>query len=45
MAAAQAHLNAMDVNYMGPKLRPDGARQLFLYDPDGHLIELAELDD
>lgn len=43
MAAAQAHLNALNVAYMGPKHRPDGALQLFLYDPDGHIVELAEL--
>lgn len=44
MAEAQAHLNALNVAYMGPKHRPDGALQLFLYDPDGHIVELTELD-
>ncbi len=44
MAAAQAHLNKMNVAYMGPKHRPDGPLQLFLYDPDDHVIELTELD-
>lgn len=24
----------------GPKQRPDGAHQLYIYDPDGHLVEL-----
>ena len=24
----------------GPKTRPDGARQLYIYDPDQHLVEL-----
>lgn len=24
----------------GPKTRPDGAKQLYIYDPDGHLVEL-----
>lgn len=26
----------------GPKRRPDGVRQLFLLDPDGHIVELTE---
>lgn len=39
---AEKHLQAMGVNYMPIKLRPDGARQLFLTDPDGHYIELSE---
>jgi catechol 2,3-dioxygenase-like lactoylglutathione lyase family enzyme len=24
----------------GPRSRPDGARQLYIYDPDGHLVEI-----
>ena len=24
----------------GPKQRPDGAHQVYIYDPDGHLVEL-----
>ncbi len=39
---AEKHLQAMGVDYMPIKLRPDGARQLFLTDPDGHYIELCE---
>ena len=27
----------------GPKERPDGARQVYIHDPDGHLIELFAL--
>jgi catechol 2,3-dioxygenase-like lactoylglutathione lyase family enzyme len=27
----------------GPKTRPDGARQLYIYDPDQHLVELFSL--
>ena len=27
----------------GPKTRPDGAFQLYIYDPDGHLVELFSL--
>ena len=26
---------------VGPRQRPDGARQVYVYDPDGHLIELC----
>jgi len=26
----------------GPKQRPDGIRQLFIQDPDGHVLELCE---
>jgi catechol 2,3-dioxygenase-like lactoylglutathione lyase family enzyme len=25
----------------GPRSRPDGARQLYIYDPDGHLVEIC----
>ena len=25
---------------VGPKSRPDGPRQLYIHDPDGHLVEL-----
>ena len=31
------------VTFEGPNSRPDGARQIFLRDPDGHVIELLEL--
>lgn len=27
----------------GPKTRPDGAKQLYIYDPDGHLVELFSM--
>jgi len=36
----EEHLRGRGVNYRPPKLRPDGALQLFLQDPDGHTIEL-----
>ena len=29
-------------NLRGPSPRPDGARQVFLYDPDGYELELLE---
>ena len=36
-----AHLDRLGVERRGPKARPDGVRQLFLLDPDGHQIELC----
>jgi catechol 2,3-dioxygenase-like lactoylglutathione lyase family enzyme len=35
-------LRAHGVAASGPRQRPDGARQVFLRDPDGHVIELLE---
>jgi catechol 2,3-dioxygenase-like lactoylglutathione lyase family enzyme len=29
----------------GPKQRPDGAYQVYIYDPDGHLVELFTQPD
>ncbi|MGV3773688.1 MAG: VOC family protein [Verrucomicrobiales bacterium] len=34
------HLTTLEVPFAPPKARPDGAMQLFLRDPDGHVIEL-----
>lgn len=34
------HLRAMQADFRPRKLRPDGAGQIFLADPDGHIIEL-----
>jgi lactoylglutathione lyase len=34
------HLTDHDVAIDGPRPRPDGALQIFLRDPDGHVIEL-----
>lgn len=36
----EAHLRQTKVNYAPPKARPDGALQIFLRDPDGHVVEL-----
>ncbi len=36
----ELHLNRLQIAYRPPKPRPDGALQLFLADPDGHVIEL-----
>lgn len=40
IAAARLEASGVDV-VVPPKLRPDGAGQMFLHDPDGHLIELC----
>ncbi|MFO0885715.1 MAG: VOC family protein [Pirellulales bacterium] len=37
----EAHLTQMNANFFPRKLRPDGAFQVFLIDPDGHYIELC----
>lgn len=40
--AAAEQLREMGVEIVtGPRSRPDGARQLYIYDPDGHLVELT----
>lgn len=31
--------------FNGPSIRPDGAFQIFLADPDGYIIELTELQN
>jgi lactoylglutathione lyase len=40
LAPWQQHLQPFGVIVRGPVKRPDGALQLFIADPDGHLIEL-----
>ena len=40
---AEEDLRRKQVNFMGPKQRPDGIWQIFVQDPDGHYIELTEL--
>ena len=40
--AAAEQLRAMGVTIVtGPRPRPDGARQLYIYDPDNYLIEIT----
>jgi len=39
--AAHQHLAELGIEHQPPKPRPDGAGQLFLRDPDGHVIELT----
>jgi len=38
--AWEQHLDSLKVEHLTRKHRPDGASQLFLRDPDGHVIEL-----
>lgn len=33
------HIQRHQISYEGIKTRPDGVRQLFIFDPDGHCIE------
>ena len=40
MKAAILRLQTEGWQYTGPQRRPDGAMQIFLRDPDGHVIEL-----
>lgn len=39
---AEGLLRRKRVDFLGPNSRPDGARQIFLQDPDGYHIELYE---
>ncbi len=39
--AWEEHLRRCGVPFQGPLHRPDNARQIFLQDPDGHVIELC----
>ena len=41
LPAAHEHLTQQGIEHQPPKLRPDGAGQIFLRDPDGHVIELT----
>ena len=43
--AAAAHLREHGIEFTGPNPRPDGAKQIFLRDPDEHVIELCVLGD
>jgi lactoylglutathione lyase len=37
------HLRAAGASFLPQRIRPDGAWQIFLTDPDGHYIELCTL--
>lgn len=39
--AWETHLDAHGVERLPRKIRPDGAHQVFIMDPDGHWIELC----
>ena len=39
--AWEAHFQSIGVQYRLRQVRPDGATQIFLTDPDGHFIELC----
>jgi catechol 2,3-dioxygenase-like lactoylglutathione lyase family enzyme len=42
--AAEARMREYGVPIAAPlKVRPDGAKQVFVHDPDGHLIELCSV--
>ena len=36
-----AHLATVGATFRPPKTRPDGNRQIFITDPDGHSVELV----
>ncbi len=41
LATAFARVTSLGIDVGdGPKTRPDGAQQLYIYDPDRHLVEL-----
>lgn len=44
ISAAEQHLREKQWPFTGPHHRPDGARQIFLKDPDGNVVELCELN-
>ena len=40
--AWDAHLDSLEVQRMPRRIRPDGAQQTFIIDPDGHWVELCQ---
>lgn len=40
---AEKYLQDLKITYQPIKFRPDGVKQLFFTDPDGHYIELCEM--
>jgi lactoylglutathione lyase len=42
--AWDAHLDSQNVKRMPRRTRPDGAQQTFIIDPDGHWVELCQID-
>jgi len=43
IATVQAQFEKAELEFLGPKPRPDGVQQIFLQDPDGYWIEFCEL--
>lgn len=41
VAAWHQHLIQVGAEFLPPKQRPDGAWQIFVTDPDGHMVELC----
>lgn len=39
----ESHLDSMNATRLERKIRPDGAHQVFVQDPDGHWVELCML--
>jgi lactoylglutathione lyase len=39
--AWEARLRAVQANFVPRRLRPDGAHQIYVIDPDGHYVELC----
>lgn len=37
----EQHIDTFDVNRLPRRIRPDGAHQTFVQDPDGHWVELC----
>lgn len=38
------HLDECGIEYQGPRKRPDGLTQIYVRDPDGHVIEFCEVE-
>lgn len=45
IADTEAYFRSKELTFTGPQARPDGIRQIFLTDPDGHVLEFTELPD
>ena len=41
IGAWESHLDTIGENFLPRRTRPDGAYQIYLTDPDGHVIELC----
>jgi len=45
MDAWEAHFRREGVDYLPRRTRPDGAYQIYVFDPDGHCLELCTPPD